>query len=165
MSTTVRLNKTQKEKLWEIFKSLGETAIGANQYELAELCEEVDLADLSYLTSEYWSAFLKEPDVIKYRSSEMQILKDSALIKMVANSSDSRSVAQSQLINALQKIESDTDNDKGPAFIYCYVPLTSAQKHAPTATELDAQLRKLQSTVELTKEEKEWVKKQELPEY
>lgn len=167
MSTTVRLNKTQKERLWEIFKSLGETAIGANQYELAELCDEINtsLTDLKYLTSEYWSAFLKEPDVIKYRSSEMQILKDSALIKMVANSSDSRSVAQSQLINALQKIESDTDNDKGPAFIYCYVPLTSAQKHAPTATELDAQLRKLQSTVELTKEEKEWVKKQELPEY
>ena len=167
MSTQIRLNKTQKEKLWEIFKELGEEAIGSNQYELAELCLNLDsnLIDPKYLASEYWSAFLKEPDVIKYRSSEMQILKESALIKMVANSSDSRSVAQSQLINALQKIESDTDNDKGPAFIYCYVPLTSAQKHAPTATELDAQLRKLQTTTELTKEEKEWVKKQELPEY
>ena len=167
MSTQVKLNKTQKEKLWEIFKELGEEAIGSNQYELAELCQELDsdLIDLKYLTSEYWSAFLKEPDVIKYRSSEMQILKDSALIKMVANSSDSRSVAQSQLINALQKIESDTNGDKGPTFIYSYVPLTPAQKYAPTAYELDAQLNKLKHNTKITKEEEKWLKKTELPEY
>lgn len=159
----MKLTQTQKNKLWKIFRDLGEEAIGANQYELEELTQEIDSS--TPLTSEVWSAFLKEPDVIKHRNSEMQVLKDSALIKMVANSSDSRSVAQSQLINALQKIDSDNNRNKGPAFIYCYVPLTPAQKHSPTAVELDAKLNYVPKTITLTKEEKEWLQNQELPEY
>lgn len=117
------MNKEQKSKLFELFKSFQADAITANQYDLEELSE-------GKIPATQWSEFLREPDVKKYIKQEMEVITSSEIYKMVKDSADSRSVGQSQLINALSKLEGDTDEHLGPAFIYTYIPLTAEQQQA-----------------------------------
>jgi hypothetical protein len=54
-----------------------------------------------------------------------------SLRKLASDVSDSRSVGQAQLINAMQKLTENKTTKEGPAFIYCYVPLAETQRKAP----------------------------------
>lgn len=123
------LNLQQKTKLWEIFRSHGEDVITLNHYELAEVTEEND--------PEIWKAFLMDPDVSTWIDSELKIVKEAELKKMVKGAAKTRSVGQAQLINAFSKLNETSTIKDGPIFIYTHVPLNDEQKEAPNINILD----------------------------
>lgn len=117
------LTQGQYEKCWNIFTSLKEEGLYLSHYQLAEETEIKDAV--------MWREFLIDPRVADYVATEMNLIRTAAINQMVAEAPKSRSVGQSQLINALQKIEEQSTKKEGPAFIYCYVPLNVEQKQAP----------------------------------
>lgn len=119
----MKLTKAQSEECWEIFLNLKEEGLFLSHYQLAEMTPIKDAL--------LWKAFLMDPKTVDYVSSEMNIIRGSAINKMIAEAPHSRSVGQSQLINALQKLDEKATNKDGPVFIYCYIPLNEAQTKAP----------------------------------
>jgi len=117
------MNDQKKKQLFNLLKSYKQEGLVANQYDLEELSE-------GNISADTWSELLREPDVQKYIKLEMEVIRNAEVNKMIKDSADSRSVGQSQLLNALTKLDTETQEDKGPAFIYCYVPLTEEQQHA-----------------------------------
>lgn len=113
----------RREELTRQFQELGIEGLAYNQYELAENCEEED--------PQIWKAFLMEPATAAYIRNEMDLIRTSQLNKMVQESAKSRSVGQSQLMNALLKMDDNASRKEGPTFIYCYVPLSEEQQFAP----------------------------------
>ena len=122
--TTERL-----EEMTRLFQELGQEGLTLNHYELAEHTEEAD--------PQVWKAFLMEPAISDYIRNEMDLIRSSQLNKMVQESARSRSVGQSQLINALSKMDEKTNRKDGPVFIYCYVPLSPEQEQAPNIQRCD----------------------------
>lgn len=116
------LTKEDYQKLWNIFIDLGEQGLYMNHYQLAQEC------GFDVLT---WKAFLMDPRTVDYCSTEMNVIRAATINYMVSKAGDSNSVGQSQLINALQKLDEKATHKEGPAFIYMYVPLNNEQKKAP----------------------------------
>lgn len=119
----MQLTKGQYQRCWEIFTSLKEEGLYLNHYQLAESTEIRDAM--------LWKEFLMDPHTADYVSSEMALIRSAAINQMTAEAPNSRSVGQSQLINALQKLDEKANHKEGPAFIYSYVPLNEEQKKAP----------------------------------
>lgn len=119
-----------KNAMFLAFKLMGQEALAMNHYEL-----EAN-SDTPY-TAEEWKMFLSEADVQQYIKKEMEIIRQSQMNKIIQESGDSRSVGQAQLLNTLRNIDTETTTDKGPVFIYCYVPLNDEQKFAPNVLEVD----------------------------
>lgn len=94
-----------------------------SQYELARNTDEKD--------PQVWKQFLMDPKISDYISSEMTLIRTATMNKMVNNAADSNSVGQSQLLNALSKLDEKEQIKDGPTFIYSYVPLNNEQKEAP----------------------------------
>lgn len=124
----IELDDRTLQKLWEIFKEQGEDAIAWNHYELADRTEENN--------PEIWKTFLMDPNIAAWIQSELNIIQNTELKKMVKGAAKSRSVGQAQLINAFSKLNENTGTKEGPVFIYSHVPLNNQQKHAPDAIEL-----------------------------
>lgn len=114
----------------ELFESLGAKAFTLNHYDLA--------VETGYGTPQSWKAFLTEPEIAEWIKSELALLQDAELRKLLYDISKSRSVGQAQLINALAKLTDDSKNIKeGPVFIYTYIPLSEEQEKAPNVIKLD----------------------------
>ena len=101
-----------------------------NHYDLCEAFPEET-------TSDDWKAFLSDPEVIDWLRSELSILQEAELKKLIKDVSSSRSVGQAQLMSTLSKLNENKVEKEGPAFIYTYVPLNDQEKSAPNATILD----------------------------
>lgn len=123
------MDETQKEQLWEQFKALEAKAISMNHYDLARITAIKDVR--------LWKLFLTDPEVSAYIDQEASILAQAELRKLTADVSDSRSVGQAQLINAMGKIAETKTTKEGPIFIYTYVPLTDSQIKADNVQLLD----------------------------
>jgi len=108
--------------MWQMFKALEAKAIQMNHYDLARVTNQKDV--------QLWKQFLTDPEVTAYIDQEAQILTQSELRKLASDVSDSRSVGQAQLINAMSKLTDNKTIKEGPMFIYTYVPLTEAQAKA-----------------------------------
>lgn len=121
------LTELQYKNCKEAFVKLKEEAFNLNHYQLAEMTEINDPL--------LWREFLMDSRTIEYVSSEMMLIRNAAINYMVQKAPNSNSVGQSQLINALQKIEETASKKEGPAFIYCFVPLNEAQNNAPNVRE------------------------------
>lgn len=117
------LTEEQINKLLEQFNELGQKALGMNHYELAEETEEHDAV--------IWRNFLMEPKVVDMIRSEMDVIRNTQLNKLVQEAAQSRSVGQSQFMNALLKMDEIGAKKEGPTFVYCYVPLSNEQINAP----------------------------------
>ena len=117
------MNEELFASLWEEFTALGAKALGYSHYDLSAKTKNANPVQ--------WKLFLMDPRVTAYIRSEMDIIRGAAINQMIQTSPDSRSVGQSQLLNALQKIDDDAPRKEGPAFIYCHVPLNTPQKAAP----------------------------------
>jgi hypothetical protein len=126
----IQLTKAQFEKCWEIFMDLGEEGLYMNHYQLANATE--------IHAAWEWKAFLTDPKTVDYITTEMNIIRSAAINEMVHKAPNSNSVGQSQLINALGKLDEKTAKKEGPVFIYTYVPLNEEQKYAPNVRTLDA---------------------------
>lgn len=125
----MKLLESQYQECWEIFLNLGEEGLRMNHYQLAEATRIPNALR--------WREFLLDPRTADYIASEMNIIRSAAINQMVQKAPDSRSVGQSQLINALQKIDEQAQHKDGPVFIYSYVPLSTEQKAAPNARSLE----------------------------
>lgn len=123
------LTKGQYEECWKIFLSLKEDGLFLSHYQLAE-CTKIQDAFI-------WKEFLMDPKTVDYVTSEMNIIRTAAINKMVSKAPNSNSVGQSQLINALQKLDEKAAHKEGPVFIYSYVPLNREQKQAPNVRTVD----------------------------
>lgn len=127
----IKLTEEEFNNCKREFLNLGQEGLFLNHYELAE----------QTMISEpmVWKSFLTDPRTVDYISSEMNIIRNSAINAMVAAAPGSTSVGQSQLINALDKINDKESHKDGPAFIYCYVPLNREQKEAPNVRKVNAE--------------------------
>lgn len=123
------MDEMQKEQLWEQFKALEAKAISMNHYDLAKITAIKDV--------QLWKLFLTDPEVSAYIDQEASILAQAELRKLTADVSDSRSVGQAQLINAMGKIAETKTTKEGPIFIYTYVPLANSQMKADNVNLLD----------------------------
>lgn len=122
------MNEELYQKMWQIFKMLGETAFVMNHYDLAKNTE-IKEAPL-------WKLFLMEPDVANYINTEINIIKNAELNKMLKDIGSSKSVGQAQLMVALSKLNEGTAQKDGPIFIYTYVPLSPDQAQATNVQQL-----------------------------
>ncbi len=127
----MKLTKAQFEECWNIFTALGETGLYMNHYQLSECTNINDPIQ--------WKMFLTDPKVVDYISTEMNIIRTAAINDMVHKAPDSNSVGQSQLINALGKLDEKSTKKEGPVFIYSYVPLNDEQKYAPNVRTVNAE--------------------------
>lgn len=116
------MDELQKAQMWELFKALEAKAIQMNHYDLARVTAQKDV--------QLWKQFLTDPEVTAYIDQEAQILTQSELRKLASDVSDSRSVGQAQLINAMSKLTDNKTTKEGPMFVYTYVPLSSSQMKA-----------------------------------
>lgn len=116
-------------KMWDIYKSLGADALVMNHYDLAEETE-IDNPDL-------WRQFLTEPKVSDWIRTEINLIQDAELKKMIKGVNTSRSVGQAQLMNTLAKLNETRTTKEGPIFIYSYVPLDPQQDQAENIIKLD----------------------------
>lgn len=121
------LDEVEVELMWQAFRGLRAKALSMSHYELSAY------EDIKFFHPDKWREFLFLPDVNEYVKEETALLHDVELRKLLANISTSRSVGQAQLISQLQKIVDGNTNKSGPIFIYTYVPLNEAQKHASNA--------------------------------
>lgn len=128
------LTPLQYENCKKEFLALKEEAFNMNHYQLAEVTNVKDPLQ--------WREFLMDPKTMDYITSEMAIIRNAAINYMVQRAPDSNSVGQSQLINALQKIDETSTKKEGPVFIYCFVPLNEAQKEAPNVREIKPDVTK-----------------------
>lgn len=126
-----KLTEEQFNKLKKDFLELGQDGLYLSHYELAQetFCNDPQL----------WKMFLMDPRIADYIESEMAIVRNATINKMVSNAADSNSVGQSQLLNTLGKLAESSSHKEGPAFIYCYVPLNEEQKYAPNVRRVDAE--------------------------
>lgn len=117
----------------EIFMAMGQTAITKNHYELSKTDESIEAG----LTAANWRAFINDGRVRAYIQEEFDTIEGAELRKLVDNVGTSRSVGQAQIISALNRRQENKSVAKsGPAFIYCYVPPTEEQQHAPNIVPL-----------------------------
>lgn len=116
------MDAEQKAQMWEQFKALEAKAISMNHYDLARVTNQPDV--------QLWKQFLTDPEVAAYIDQEAQILTQTELRKLASDVSDSRSVGQAQLINAMSKLTDNKTTKEGPIFIYTYVPLSDSQAKA-----------------------------------
>lgn len=118
------------KELWDAFVKLGKDGLRYSHYDLAKVTPIPDALA--------WREFLMHPKTQDYIRMEMEIIRNAAINEMVQNSADSRSVGQSQLLNALQKIDDGDSKRNGPTFIYCHVPVNREQSHATNVRECTA---------------------------
>ena len=122
------MTKERKQELKEIFLSLGPEAFTLNHYELAD--------QTSLKNPPEWKEFLTDLEIAQWIESETAILQQTELKKLTANVASSRSVGQAQLISAMNKLQDSNTTKKGPAFVYCYIPLTEEQENADNIIKL-----------------------------
>lgn len=113
-----------KQKLLKEFKNKAPECFAYHHYDLAKFTSIKD--------PDLWRDFLKEPDVKDWINEERNLMNSAELQKLLTDISNSNSIGQAQIINALQKLTEKTDkiNENGPKFIYTYIPLNEQQKQA-----------------------------------
>ena len=119
------------EGLWKAFKDLGQDGITMNHYELALACAK------TCPDPQIWKEFLMEQTVSDYINCELNILRSTELSKLIKDVSKSKSVGQAQLVNALMKMKEEQRVKTGPAFVYCYIPLSVEQQECKNIVKLD----------------------------
>lgn len=117
----------QLDDMRELYERLGSDAFKYTHYELAE--------NIGRYTALEWKDFLTTPEIVDWIRSEQLIIAQSELQKIIANISDSKSVAKAQAITAIQKILEQNKTKEGAVFIYTYVPLDENQAQAPNVRE------------------------------
>lgn len=116
------------QQMWVIFRGYGETALAMNHYDLAK--------ETTIKEAHLWKIFLMEPEVMDYANSEINLIKNAELNKMLSGIGSSKSVGQAQLMVALTKLNEGTTIKDGPVFIYTYVPLSTEQAQAKNVVQL-----------------------------
>ena len=110
------------EKMWEVFKTIGEPVLVMSHYDLAN--------EYPQFSTEEWKRFLITEEVSDWIKEEIMLVQEVEMKRTIRNIGNSNSVGKAQIINTLSKLLSDRQDKEGPIFIYTYVPLNEEQKHA-----------------------------------
>lgn len=122
------ISDSLKQELWEYFKHLGESGLIMSHYDLSKATE---------YSAETWKEFLNEPDVSAWIDSEISMLQNAELKKLVSNINESNSVGKAQIINSLSKLSERSVNKEGPIFVYCYIPPNAEQLQAENVIQME----------------------------
>lgn len=117
-------------QMWEIYRSLGADALVMNHYDLAK--------ETKIKNPDLWRTFLIEPEVADWIRTEIGLIQEAELKKMIKDVNTSRSVGQAQLMNTLAKLNETRTTKEGPIFIYSYIPLDPEQDQAENVVKLDS---------------------------
>lgn len=125
------MNNKQKTELKRVFQNHLPDAFTWQHYDLAE---HTDIKD-----PQLWKEFITDPEIATWIREELKLIQTAELNKMLLDISNSHSVGQAQIIQALSKLTELGDSKKksGPAYIYCYIPLNQQQEQAPNIIQLD----------------------------
>ena len=124
------MNKETKTKLTKLYKALAPESFKMHHYDLAETTNVHDPV--------LWKEFLMEPDIQQWKQEELEVINGAELQKLLTGINESNSVGKAQIINALQKVlDNKREEKKGPAFVYCYIPLSEQQEKAENVIKLD----------------------------
>lgn len=117
-------------KLKEVFERLGEEAFVLSHYELAERT--------GVGKPHEWKDFLMHPEIHAWIKSELKIMHEAELHKLLQGISSSNSTGQAQIVGALSRLTEEKSTQKeGPIFIYSYIPLNENQEEADNTNVLD----------------------------
>lgn len=116
-------------KMLDVFNDIGQDALYMSHYELSEV---------SAYSANDWREFLFLPEVSEYITRETELLRDVEIKKLLKDiSSKKGQVGTAQILTALNKIKETKTNKEGPAFVYCYIPLTTKEQEADNIIMLD----------------------------
>ena len=122
----IPFNETTEQHMIEMqdaFNLLGGDAIVYDHYELEQMTS---------IPSYRWKEFLTDPRVSDYLNKELELMKQNKLRKALAQlDTNAKTPGAAQVLNALLSANKETAAKKeGPAFVYCYIPLSKEEKTA-----------------------------------
>lgn len=125
------MDKKTKTKLLKEFSSYCPNAFTWQHYNLAENTTIDD--------PQLWKEFITDPEISTWIREELNLIQTAELNKLLMDISNSHSVGQAQIISALSKLTESGENKKkkGPAYVYCYIPLNQQQEQAPNVIKLE----------------------------
>ena len=111
------------DQLQKAFNDIGPDAIYMDHYELAQVTP---------FSVVMWKLFLTDPRVQDFLQSELALMQQASVRKMMRDIDQSKSTGQAQLLNTLITQSNNSNKKKdGPIFIYTYIPLNKEEQYAP----------------------------------
>lgn len=115
-------HEIEYQQLQVAFNDIGPDALYMSHYELAES---------SQFSAIIWKQFLTDSRVQDFLQSELALMQQASIMKMMRDIDQSKSTGQAQLLNTLIQQTNTNKKKDGPVFIYTYVPLNEEEQHAP----------------------------------
>lgn len=110
------------QQMQEVFNDLGVDALYLSHHELAAATEFNAMA---------WREFLMDARVRTFLESELALMQQASIMKMMKDIDQSKSTGQAQLLTTLIQQTNQSKKKDGPVFIYSYIPLNEEETYAP----------------------------------
>jgi hypothetical protein len=117
------------QQMQEVFNDIGVDALYLSHHELAAATE---------FNAMSWREFLTDARVREFLESELALMQQSSIMKMMKDIDQSKSTGQAQLLNTLIQQTSQSKKKDGPIFIYSYIPLNEEETYAPNVQTLQS---------------------------
>src|SRR5574344_408209 len=117
------------QQMQEAFNDIGVDALYMSHHELAAATE---------FNAMSWREFLMDPRVREFLESELALMQQASIMKMMKDIDQSKSTGQAQLLNTLIQQTSQSKKKDGPIFIYSYIPLNEEETYAPNVQTLQS---------------------------
>ena len=117
------------QQMQEVFNDIGPDALYLTHHELAAATEFNAMA---------WREFLTDSRVKDFLESELALMQQTSIRKMMKDIDQSRSTGQAQLLNTLIQQTNQSKKKDGPIFIYSYIPLNEEETYAPNVQTLQS---------------------------
>ena len=121
--------EVELQQMQEAFNDIGEDALYMSHHELAAATE---------FNAMSWREFLTDTRVRDFLESELALMQQSSIMKMMKDIDQSKSTGQAQLLNTLISQSNQSKKKDGPIFIYSYIPLNEEETYAPNAQTLQS---------------------------
>jgi uncharacterized protein YqcC (DUF446 family) len=121
--------EVELQQMQEAFNDIGVDALYMSHHELAAATE---------FNAMSWREFLMDPRVREFLESELALMQQASIMKMMKDIDQSKSTGQAQLLNTLIQQTSQNKKKDGPIFIYSYVPLNEEETYAPNVQTLQS---------------------------
>jgi hypothetical protein len=117
------------QQMQDVFNDIGVDALYMTHHELAAATEFNAMA---------WREFLTDSRVRTFLESELALMQQTSIMKMMKDIDQSKSTGQAQLLNTLIQQTNQSKKKDGPIFIYSYVPLNEEETYAPNVQTLQS---------------------------
>lgn len=121
MSIDFDTHEIEFNQLQTAFNDIGPEALYMTHY---------DLAQATNYSALMWKSFLTDPRVRDFMDSELVLMQQSSIMKMMRDVDKTKSTGQAQLLNTLIQQTNVNKKKDGPVFIYTMIPLNAEEQHA-----------------------------------